>query len=56
MKFRKKADNYDELDDLIKKKKIEMQQKLQAMGNKMDNDLDDDSDDDIDKISPDKEI
>jgi hypothetical protein len=35
IKFRKKADNYEELEELIKKKRAEIQIKLQEMGNKM---------------------
>ena len=54
--FRKKADNYDELEETIKKKKAEIALKMQEMGNKLPDDFDDDSDEDADKISPEKEI
>ena len=43
IRFRKKADNYEELDELIKKKKIQIQIKLQEMGNKMPEELEEES-------------
>lgn len=56
IRFRKKADNYEELDDLIKKKKIEIQVKLQEMGSRLPDELDSGSDSDDGKVSPQQEI
>lgn len=35
IRFRRKADDYDELEEAIKQKRIEMQAKLQELGNKL---------------------
>lgn len=51
IKFRKKADDYEDLEEQIKKKR----QEIQEMGNKPD-DVSQGSDEDEDKISPEKEI
>lgn len=40
IKFRRKADDFDELEKQIKQKRIEIQLKLQEMGNKLLEDVD----------------
>lgn len=55
IKFRKKADNYEELEEDIKKKRAEIQIKLQEMGNRLTEELSEEEEDE-DKISPEKEI
>ena len=56
IKFRQKASNYDELEELIKKKRAEIVLRSQEMSNKVQDQYEDDSEDGEEKPSPEKEI